>query len=71
MHCGIKDQYMLCKRVEVVGNVRGLTKLDMKLNDALPNITVDPETYTMTADGEVLSCVATTTVPLSQDYVLY
>ncbi|KAF2292859.1 hypothetical protein GH714_029406 [Hevea brasiliensis] len=48
---GIKALYGLSKRVEAVGNVRRLTKLDMKLNDALPNITVDPETYTVTADG--------------------
>ncbi|KAJ6430311.1 hypothetical protein OIU84_021670 [Salix udensis] len=49
---GIKAEYGLDKRVEAVGGVRKLTKLDMKLNDALPNITVDPETYTVTADGE-------------------
>ncbi|KAJ6689160.1 hypothetical protein OIU85_005555 [Salix viminalis] len=47
---GIKAEYGLDKRVEAVGGVRKLTKLDMKLNDALPNITVDPETYTVTAD---------------------
>ncbi|KAJ4838729.1 hypothetical protein Tsubulata_043738 [Turnera subulata] len=68
---GIKTQYGLSKRVEAVGNVRRLTKLDMKLNDALPDITVDPETYTVTADGEVLSCEAATTVPLSRNYFLF
>ncbi|GKG64555.1 urease isoform X1, partial [Tanacetum coccineum] len=40
--------------------VRNLTKLDMKLNDALPNIEADPETY-----------AAATTVPLSQNYFLF
>ncbi|KAJ9169366.1 hypothetical protein P3X46_017569 [Hevea brasiliensis] len=68
---GIKALYGLSKRVEAVGNVRRLTKLDMKLNDALPNITVDPETYTVTADGEVLTCTASTTVPLSRNYFLF
>ncbi|KAG5222400.1 hypothetical protein OIU76_014244 [Salix suchowensis] len=68
---GIKAEYGLDKRVEAVGGVRELTKLDMKLNDALPNITVDPETYTVTADGEVLTCPAATTVPLSRNYFLF
>ncbi|KAF9677810.1 hypothetical protein SADUNF_Sadunf08G0146500 [Salix dunnii] len=68
---GIKTEYGLDKRVEAVGGVRKLTKLDMKLNDALPNIKVDPETYTVTADGEVLTCPAATTVPLSRNYFLF
>ncbi|KAM7269311.1 hypothetical protein ACFE04_024808 [Oxalis oulophora] len=69
--CGVKSTYGLQKRVEAVSNVRGLSKLDMKLNDALPNITVDPETYTVTADGEILTCAAATTVPLSRNYFLF
>ncbi|KAB1207797.1 Urease [Morella rubra] len=68
---GVKVAYGLSKRVEAVGNVRRLSKSDMKLNDALPNITVDPETYTVTADGEVLTCAAATTVPLSRNYFLF
>lgn len=68
---GVKAAYRLDKRVEAVGNVTRLTKCDMKLNDALPNITVDPETYTVTADGEVLTCTAATTVPLSRNYFLF
>lgn len=68
---GVKAKYGLSKRVEAVGNVRKLTKSDMKLNDALPNITVDPETYTVTADGEDLTCTAATTVPLSRNYFLF
>lgn len=54
-----------------VGNVRGLTKLDMKLNDALPKINVDPESYKVTADGEVLKCDSATSVPLSRNYFLF
>ncbi|WCJ38712.1 urease [Euphorbia peplus] len=68
---GIKAEYGLDKRVEAVGNVRRLTKLDMKLNNALPEIKVDPETYTVTADGEVLTCDAAATVPLSTNYFLF
>lgn len=68
---GIKESYGLQKRVEAVGNTRNLTKLNMKLNNALPNIEVDPETYIVKADGEVLTCDAATTVPLSQNYFLF
>ncbi|CAK7327397.1 unnamed protein product [Dovyalis caffra] len=68
---GIKALYGLNKRVETVGGVRKLTKLDMKLNDALPDITVDPESYTVTADCEVLTCPPATTVPLSRNYFLF
>ncbi|KAL7093909.1 hypothetical protein ACP275_11G068400 [Erythranthe tilingii] len=68
---GIKEDYGINKRLEAVSNVRKLTKLDMKLNDALPQITVDPEAYTVTADGEVLTCTAAATVPLSRNYFLF
>ncbi|CAI8598101.1 unnamed protein product [Vicia faba] len=68
---GVKALYGLDKRVEAVENVRKISKLDMKLNDALPEITVDPETYTVTADGEVLTCTPATTVPLSRNYYLF
>ncbi|XP_020212240.1 urease [Cajanus cajan] len=68
---GVKASYGLNKRVEAVENVRKLTKLDMKLNDALPEITVEPESYTVTADGVVLTCAAATTVPLSRNYFIF
>ncbi|WZY76297.1 hypothetical protein YC2023_022681 [Brassica napus] len=68
---GVKEVYGLKKRVVAVSNVRQLTKLDMKLNDALPNITVDPETYVVTADGEVLACAPAISVPLSRNYFLF
>ncbi|KAK8516726.1 hypothetical protein V6N12_049445 [Hibiscus sabdariffa] len=68
---GIIGSYGLKKRVEAVGNVRRLTKRDMKLNDALPKIDVDPETYVVRADGEVLTCFPATRVPLSRNYFLF
>ncbi|GJY86517.1 zinc finger, CCHC-type containing protein [Tanacetum coccineum] len=61
MDCNIKTFYGLNKKVASVKNVRKLTKLDMKLNDALPHIEVDPETYAVTADGVHLTCAAATT----------
>ncbi|KAJ4819356.1 Urease [Rhynchospora pubera] len=68
---GIAKKYGLEKRVEAVCKIRGLTKLDMKLNDALPKIEVDPESYTVTADGEVLKCEPVLSVPLSRNYFLF
>ncbi|KAH7670982.1 Urease gamma/gamma-beta subunit protein [Dioscorea alata] len=67
----VGTRYGLKKRVEAVGDVRGLTKLDMKLNDALPKINVDPESYTVTADGEILKCDPASSVPLSRNYFLF
>lgn len=68
---GIAEKYGLKKRVEAVCNVRKLTKLDMKLNDTLPKIDVDPESYTVTADGEILKCDPSSSVPLSRNYFLF
>jgi urease subunit alpha len=54
----------------VVGT-RGIGKAQMKLNDALPNIVVDPETYEVHADGELLVCDPACELPLAQRYFLY
>ena len=52
-------------------NCRNIGKRDMRLNDALPSIKVDPETYKVEADGEHLTCEPVKTVPLSQRYFIY
>jgi urease subunit alpha len=61
----------LTKRIEAVRGCRGLGKKDMRLNDALPRIAVDPETYRVTADGEELRCEPAKTLPLAQRYFLF
>ncbi len=45
--------------------------VDLPFNDALPKITVDPETYTVTADGEELRCEPLAELPLAQRYFLF
>ena len=52
------DRYGLTKRLAAVHGCRSIGKRDMKLNDALPVISVDPETYVVTADGEELTAAA-------------
>ncbi|RKG88692.1 urease subunit alpha [Corallococcus sp. CA049B] len=61
----------LTKRLSAVVGCRALGKKDMRLNDALPVITVDPETYEVRADGELLRCDPATWLPLAQRYSLF
>jgi urease subunit alpha len=61
----------LRRRLEPVANTRKIGKRDMVLNDALPKIEVDPETYTVKADGRILTCEPATVLPLAQRYFLF
>src|SRR6266446_6096267 len=61
----------LGKRIASVRGCRNLGKRDMKLNDALPAISVDPETYEVRADGELLRCEPAARLPLAQLYSLF
>jgi urease subunit alpha len=54
-----------------VENTRGLSKRDMVHNDALPVIEVDPETYEVRADGELLICEPAEVLPMAQRYFLF
>jgi urease subunit alpha len=67
----VPQRYGLAKRLAAVQGCRRIGKRDMKLNDALPKITVDPETYTVTADGEHLTSVPAKVLPLAQRYFLF
>jgi urease subunit alpha len=61
----------LQKTVVPVSGIRQLSKRDMKLNDALPVMEVDPETYEVRADGELLTCEPATVLPMAQRYFLF
>jgi urease subunit alpha len=61
----------LQKTAVAVSGTRQLSKQDMKLNDALPHIEVDPETYEVRADGELLICEPATVLPMAQRYFLF
>ena len=61
----------LYKRPVAVTKCRGIGKRDMKLNDALPKITVDPESYQVHADGQLLRCAPAAKLALAQRFSLF
>jgi urease subunit alpha len=61
----------LSKRLAAVKNTRKISKRDLLWNDALPKIEVDPETYTVKADGRVLTCEPAKVLPMAQRYFLF
>src|SRR5262249_28969716 len=65
------ERYGLTKRTSAVRGCRGLSKRDMKRNDAWPRIRVDAETYIVTADGEELRSGPADVLPLAQRYFLF
>jgi urease subunit alpha len=68
---GIPVQLQLQKRTVAVSNTRQLSKADMKLNDFAPQIEVDPETYVVRANGELLICEPAIVLPMAQRYFLF
>jgi urease subunit alpha len=61
----------LRKPLEAVKHCRNLGKRDMVHNAALPKIEVDPETYAVRADGELLVCEPASVLPMAQRYFLF
>jgi urease subunit alpha len=61
----------LHRPMAAVKGCRSVKKTNLKLNDALPNIEVNPETYEVRADGELLKCDPAETLPLAQRYFLF
>ena len=68
---GIRETLGLAKQVIAVRNTRSIGKVDMVLNSALPKIDVDPETYEVRADGELLTCQPAEVLPMAQRYFLF
>jgi urease subunit alpha len=61
----------LKRRIGVVRDVRPVSKKDMVLNDYQPKIEVDPQTYEVRADGQLLTCEPATVLPMAQRYFLF
>lgn len=69
---GLRDRLGVEKQLVGVENTRGgIGKRSMMLNDAMPAIEVDPETYEVRADGELLTCQPATVLPMAQRYFLF
>jgi urease subunit alpha len=69
---GLAHKLETAKEMVAVDNVRGgISKADLRLNDATPTVEVDPETYEVRADGELLNCEPADVVPMAQRYFLF
>ena len=68
---GIGDKLGLAKQTVAVQNTRHIGKSDLMLNTATPHIEVNPETYEVRADGELLTCEPATELPMAQRYFLF
>lgn len=71
LEAGCLDAMKLKKVILPVENCRNITKKDMILNDATPKIEVDPETYEVKVNGELITCKPLKEVALSQRYFLF
>ncbi|MCR9109471.1 urease subunit alpha [Marivita sp. XM-24bin2] len=68
---GIGEKLGIAKKTLAVQNTRGIGKSDLKLNTATPKVEVNPETYEVRADGELLVCEPAEVVPMAQRYFLF
>ncbi len=71
LDAGVLSRLGLQKRAVAVRNCRTIAKRDMVLNNATPRLEVDPETYEVRADGELLTCEPLSELPLAQRYFLF
>jgi urease len=68
---GTVASYRLAKRFEAVRNCRRVTKKDMKWNDATPKMQVDPESYSVRADGMLADIAPAERLPLTRFYNIF
>ncbi len=68
---GVNEQLGLKSLIGIVRNCRQISKADMRLNDYQPHIEVDPQTYQVKADGELLVCEPAEVLPMAQRYFLF
>ncbi len=68
---GIRGTLGLSKQTVAVKNTRNIGKSDLILNDALPEMEVNPETYEVRANGELLTCEPASELPMAQRYFMF
>jgi len=68
---GVPEKLGLKKQIKPVQGIRKLSKKDMKLNAEMPSIEVDPQTYEVIVDGELMTCEPAEVLPMAQRYFLF
>jgi urease subunit alpha len=68
---GLADVLKLARPLVPVGNTRGVTKADMVLNDAMPRVKVDPDSFAVRIDGELVEPAPVAELPMAQRYFLF
>jgi urease subunit alpha len=68
---GVKERFGLAKNVAVAKNIRHVRKHQLVHNDYLPKMEIDPQTYAVRADGQLLTCEAAKVLPMAQRYFLF
>jgi urease subunit alpha len=71
LKAGIGERFGLQKPLSVAHNIRSVRKQHMVHNDYLPHMEVDPQTYAVRADGQLLVCEPATSLPMTQRYFLF
>jgi urease subunit alpha len=71
LSCGIADRFGLKKTLSAVRNIRNIGKSNMIHNDYAPHMEVDPQTYAVRADGQLLTCEPAVSLPMTQRYFLF
>ena len=71
LNAGVKERFGLAKNVSAVKNVRGIRKQHMVHNSYLPKMEIDAQTYSVRADGQLLTCEPAVSLPMTQRYFLF
>jgi urease subunit alpha len=67
----VKERFGLAKTLSAVKNIRGVRKQHMVHNNYLPSMEIDPQTYLVRADGQLLTCEPASSLPMTQRYFLF
>ena len=71
LNAGIKERFGLVKTLSAVKGIRGIRKQHMVHNHYLPSMEIDAQTYSVRADGQLLTCEAALSLPMAQRYFLF
>jgi urease subunit alpha len=71
LNAGIKERFGLAKTLSAVNNIRGVRKQHMVHNHYLPKMEIDAQTYSVRADGQLLTCDPAVSLPMAQRYFLF